>query len=229
MTITRMSGPLRLADLGLSYGTIATVLSRADVETRSRSRFDPPSLAGLLRWGLTTRYLREELVPQGWTFDNPRNLARTIHPSREFAIVATTGDAGTGTAEHEAGPRHSKGYATELAIRENGQLSFDFGSLVHTIQEVRAISVGRLQTWFLLFHVDQDLIHAELSLPEGFSDGRMTDWVERILLPPVPRYLPPSPNVPIDETDTLDETNIDETNIDGAFTVGVPTAGATTS
>lgn len=190
MTTTRVTGPGRLAGLGLSYGTIATVLGRADTEMMPLSTFDPPSLAGLLRWGLTTRCLREELVPQGWAFDNPRNLARTIHPSRAFAIVVTTGDAGTGTAEHEAGPRHSKGYATELAVRENGQLSFDFGSLVHTIAQVRAIKVGCLQTWFLLFHVDKYLVHAELSLPESFSEGRMTNWTERILLPPIPRYLP---------------------------------------
>ena len=188
MTMTRLSGTERLADLGLSYGTIATVLGKADVETRSRSRFDPPSLAGLIRWGLTTRYLREELVPEGWAFDNPRNLARTIHPSREFAIVATTGDAGTGVAGHDPGPAHIKGYATELAIRGNGQLAFDFGSLTHTIQEVRAIDVGQLQTWFLLFNVDEEVVHAELSLPEGFSEGRITNWIERILLPAIPRY-----------------------------------------
>lgn len=190
MTITRLSGPERLAELGLSYGTIAAVLSKADVETRSRSQFDPPSLAGLMRWGLTTRYLREELVPEGWSFDNPRNLARTIHPSREFAIVATTGDAGTGAAGHDPGPRHPKGYATELAIRANGQLAFDFGSLVHTIAEVRSIDAGQLQTWFLLFHVSDEAIHAELSLPEGFSEGRITNWIERILVAAIPRYQP---------------------------------------
>jgi hypothetical protein len=31
-------------------------------------------------------------------------------------------------------------------------------------------------------------VHAELSIPEGFADGRMTEWSERILLPAIPRW-----------------------------------------
>lgn len=194
---TRLSGPERLAELDLSVELLADVLLRVDAGTGDSNPLDPPIMAGLLRWGLTTRFLREELVRAGWTYDNPRNLARTIHPSGAFAVIVTTGDEATARAEREPGPRHPKGYATELAVLTNGQLAFDFGDVSELATANRILdnnglddnSVGlQPRTWFLLFHVDANAIHAELSIPEGFVGGRMTEWSERILLPPIPRW-----------------------------------------
>ena len=88
---------------------------------------DPPIMEGLTRWGRTNRFLREELIPAGWGFDNPRNLPRTIHPSGEFAIVATTGDELTGLAELLPATKYAKGYATAQAVGINEQLALDFG------------------------------------------------------------------------------------------------------
>jgi hypothetical protein len=73
-------GAERLAELDLSVEVVAAALRRADDAADACSALDPPILQGLLRWARTTRYLREELVPLGWSYDNPRNLARTIHP-----------------------------------------------------------------------------------------------------------------------------------------------------
>ncbi len=187
MLTTVLSGLERLAELGLSVEVIARALRRGDQQTATCTALDPPIMEGLLRWGRTTAFLREELIPAGWSFDNPRNLARTIHPSGEFAIVIATGDEGTGLAGQEAGPRHAKGYATEQAIHANGQLSFEFGSVLHVSQQGQAAGLGALQTWFLLYHAEPDCFRVELSLPEAFEGGRITRWTERILLPPVPR------------------------------------------
>ena len=145
MVTTVLSGLERLAELGLSVEVIARALRRGDQQTASCTALDPPIMEGLLRWGRTTAFLREELIPLGWSFDNPRNLARTIHPTGEFAIVIATGDEGTGLAGHEAGPRHAKGYATEQAIHANGQLSFEFGSLLHVSQQGQAAGLGALR------------------------------------------------------------------------------------
>ena len=131
MVTVQMSGPERLASLDLSTELIAQALRRADAESDTCTALDPPILEGLLRWARATRFLREALLPAGWSQDNPRNLARTIHPSGEFAIVLATGDEWTGRAEYQAGPRHARGYATEQAIYANGQLAFDFGPLTH--------------------------------------------------------------------------------------------------
>lgn len=187
MLTTVMSGCERLAELDLSVDVIARALRRADAETATCSDLDPPIMEGLLRWGRTTRYLREELIGQGWSFDNPRNLARTIHPSGDFAIVVATGDERTSHAEDKAGPKHAKGFATEQAIHANGQLSFEFGSLVHISPAGQAAGLGALRTWLLLYYAADDGFQVELSLPEGIDAGRITHWTERILLPALPR------------------------------------------
>ncbi|HXL95299.1 MAG TPA: hypothetical protein VN969_40755 [Streptosporangiaceae bacterium] len=172
----------RLADLGLSTDLIERVVRQADAEVSMCTELDPPILAGLTRWAKTSRFLREELIPLGWTYDNPRNLARTIHPDGEFAIVAATGDGLTGLADVLPGTRYRKGDATTAAVQANEQLAFDFGDFV-----TGTADPGAILTWVLLFHADEDEFRVELSLPDRIEDGRITRWAERIILPPFPR------------------------------------------
>jgi hypothetical protein len=171
----------RLAELGLTVEMIERVVRRADAEASTCTALDPPIMEGLTRWGRTNRYLREELVPAGWTFDNPRNLARTIHPSGQFAIVAATGDELTGLANLLPTTKYVRGDATAHAVQANfEQLTlFDLGP--------HDDDAGELLTWFLLFHSDEDEFRAELSLPTQIIEGRITGWAERIVLPPFPR------------------------------------------
>lgn len=170
----------RLAELGLTAPVLERVVRRADAEAQLCTAFDPPLLEGLTRWGRATRYLREELVPLGWRFDNPRNFARTIHPSGEFAIVVTTGDELTGVPGMSPGTKYPKGFATMLAVEANVQLSFDFGpDFFH--------NGAGIVTWLFMFHSDEREHRVELSLPGGFADGLITHWAERIILPPFPR------------------------------------------
>jgi len=179
----------RLAELGLNVEMIERAVRRADAEASMCTAFDPPIMEGLLRWGKTNRYLREELAGAGWRFDNPRNLPRTIHPSGEFAIVATTGDDLTGLAglTEEVLPttKYAKGYATAEAVARNGQLTLDFGDFDFGAGRTGDSPV--LQTWFLLFFVDDEAFRVEVSLPDRIIDGRITSWAERIILPPFPR------------------------------------------
>jgi hypothetical protein len=173
----------RLAELGVTAEILERVVRRADAEAQLCTAFDPPLLEGLTRWGRATRYLREELVPLGWAYDNPRNFARTIHPDGEFAIVITTGDELTGVPGTLPGTKYPKGFATMLAVEANVQLTFDFGSDFPPN--------GRdILTWFLMFHSDDQEYRVELSLPGGFAGGMITHWDERIILPPFPRQDP---------------------------------------
>ena len=173
----------RLADLGLSIGLIERVVRRADAEAAFCTRLDPPIMEGLTRWARTNRFLREELIPLGWGFDNPRNLPRTIHPDGQFAIVATTGDDVTGLAALLPAPKYAKGYATARAVEVNEQLTLDFGDFEAGGLPPR----DHLLTWLLLFRADDDGFHVELSLPDRIDDGRITRWAERIILPVFPR------------------------------------------
>jgi len=174
----------RLADLGLSVDLVERVVRQADAEVSMCTELGPPILAGLTRWAKTSRFLREELIPDGWTYDNPRNLARTIHPSGEFAIVAATGDELTGLADVLPGTRYRKGDATIAAVEANEQLAFDFPDLDVTDS---VAGTPAILTWVLLFHADEDEFRVELSLPDRIEDGRITRWAERIILPPFPR------------------------------------------
>jgi hypothetical protein len=176
----------RLAELGLNVEMVERVVRRADADASMCTAFDPPIMEGLMRWGRTNRYLREELTEAGWRFDNPRNLPRTIHPSGEFAIVATTGDDLTGLAEEFLPTtKYAKGYATAEAVAMNGQLALDFGDFDFGADRTADSAV--IQTWLMLFHVDEEAFRVEVSLPDGITDGRITSWAERIILPPFPR------------------------------------------
>lgn len=176
----------RLAELGLSVELVERVIRRADAEASTCTALDPPIMEGLTRWGRTTRFLREELIPAGWRYDNPRNLARTIHPSGEFAIVATSGDELTGLTDLLPTTKYPKGYATVRAVEHNEQLAFDFGDF-DLPGEARAVDAGALLTWFLMFRVDEQGLRVELSLPDAIVDGRISSWAERIVLPVLPR------------------------------------------
>jgi hypothetical protein len=175
----------RLAELGLTVELIERVVRRADAEASICTALDPPIMEGLTRWGRTNRFLREELLPVGWRFDNPRNLPRTIHPGGEFAIVAATGDELTGLADQLPATKYGKGDATVQAIEINDQLMLDFGDLGPGLDD--GDGSGDMLTWFLLFHVDDEGFRVELSLPDAIVDGRITSWAERIILPVLPR------------------------------------------
>jgi len=175
----------RLGEFGLDVSTVERVVRRADAEAGTCTALDPPIMEGLTRWGKTSRFLREELIPAGWTYDNPRNLARTIHPSGEFAIVAATGDERTGLPDMVPTTRYRKGDATVQAVTANEQLAFDFGESWNSMP--LGAGEGALLTWLLLFYADEHEFRAEVSLPNHIEDGLITGWAERIILPPFPR------------------------------------------
>ena len=175
---------IRLAELGLSMEIIERVLRRAEAEAATCTAFDPPIMAGFIRYGRTIRFLREELVPAGWEVDNPRNFCRTIDPSRKFALVATSGDEGTGNPDLTPTTKNPKGYATAHAVETNGQLALDFPGLE---VEEESVDVEQLATWFLLYRVTGQEFRAEISLPNAMVGGSISDWMERIILPAFPR------------------------------------------
>lgn len=177
----------KLAELGLTVELIERVVRRAEAEASMCTALDPPIMEGLTRWGRMNRFLREELLPMGWRFDNPRNLPRTIHPSGEFAIVATAGDELTGLAGLLPATKYLKGDATVQAVEVNEQLTLDFSDLHPGLDDGRPGGSGDVLTWLMLFHVEGEGFRVELSLPDAIVDGRITSWAERIILPVFPR------------------------------------------
>jgi hypothetical protein len=182
----------RLAELGLKLEILEFAVRGADGEARTYTALDPPNMAGMARYARTVRLLREHLIPLGWTYDNPRNLARTVSPDRRIAIIATLGDAATGVAHVSPSTRHEKGIATVEAVSRNFlqlTLPIDLGATGFVDTEDVETT-----TWVLLYSVTDTEIRAELSLPDSMVDGYIDTWLERIILPPVP--LQPAVGVP---------------------------------
>ena len=176
----------RLAELALTAGDLIGALIGADQEARTWTPLAPPMMAGLARWGKTNELLRARLVGRGWSHDNPKGLPRTISPGRDFAIVATTGDAVTGYPGASPSTKYAKGIQTVRAIGRNfHQLAFDFSD-PYTGEDFWAFGDDGddLATWLLLYHVTPDQVRAELSLGNGIDRrGHVSEWIERIILP----------------------------------------------
>lgn len=178
----------RLAQLGLKAEILEFALRGADAESRTYTLLDPPNMAGMARYARTVRLLREQLVPLGWSYDNPRNLARTVSPDRQVAIIATLGDAATGVPYVPPSTRYEKGVATVEAVSRNFlQLSLPIDLGDDLLDEP---DTDGLATWILLYNVTETEIRAELSLPDSMVDGYIDTWLERIILPPVPLATP---------------------------------------
>jgi hypothetical protein len=173
------AGPARLGELGLSVSDFDFVLSGADAEARTWTSLAPPVIAGMARWGKTNELLRVRLVPRGWTYDDPRNMPRTISPARDVALVAATGDGATGRPDVAARNLYARGVETVRAIGRGDQLAFDYPGL-------EPAAADDTDIWLLLYHPAGDEIRAELSRPHSISPGGYVDsWAERILLPPI--------------------------------------------
>jgi hypothetical protein len=180
----------RLAELGLKAEMLEFALRGADAEARMYTPLDPPNMQGMARYSRTVRLLREQLLPFGWSYDNPRNLARTVSPDRQVAIIATLGDAATGVPDVRPSTRYEKGIATVEAVSRNFlqlTLPIDLGDE----GPIDADADG-MATWMLLYHVTESEIRAELSLPDSMVDGFIDTWVERILLAPIPLQATPA-------------------------------------
>lgn len=201
----------RLAELGLTIELIERVVRRADAEASMCTALDPPMMEGLTRWGRMNRFLREELIPAGWRFDNPRNLPRTIHPSGEFAIVAATGDELTGLAGLLPATKYLKGDATVQAIVINEQLTLDFDDFAPGPDDIPVGGSGEMLTWFMMFHTEEEAFRVELSLPNAITDGRITSWAERIILPVFPRDDDRLTSPVTPDRDDLDEVVVEVT------------------
>lgn len=194
----RQKASHRLFSLGLEAEGLQRALLRADAEARLISDLEPPNAEGVTRYNKTNRFLREELLPSGWHPDNTQGYCRTVHPGREWAIVASSGDGDAGIWMPNRSPstKYRKGETTEKAVTQNfSQLSFDLGE---PFQFAAQDDDDTQVVWYLLYNVTEDNIFVELSLPDAIEGGRITHWAERIIFDPIGRAS--SGSLPIEET-----------------------------
>lgn len=174
----------RLARMGLTAEPLLHAARRWYLSAVSFTANHPPFGIGIAAWMEAVAALREGVLPLGWARSDEKNYALAIHPHGSIAINVATGDAGTGCPELNASNKAPKGISTADAITVN-QVQLELELPVPDLPHVRG-EEGPL-TWFLLLHRAATEVRCELSLPsEMSSDGRITRWQERIMLPSIP-------------------------------------------
>jgi hypothetical protein len=177
----------RLAAMGLSEELLAEAVRYAYAEKDRCTGNDALAAGGFTVWTKLLRFLREQLIPQGWSKGGLPDLESVIHPSRSFQIVPSSGNWATGDADRMPATKYPKGRRTAEVIADNGQFSLDIvGSTLEAKPEIK--------TFFLLTYEDEDKeeIRHELSIPTHMKiapnakRGRIDEFGSRIILSPIP-------------------------------------------
>ena len=175
-----------LRDFGVTSEAFRNTLNRARLEWATSTANDPPNLPGTIFWGTAVRYLRDELLPLGWTKDDPRNYSLVISPDGAKGISVATGTEDTGNPSPLARPttKSPKGTATIEAVENNAaQLELALGDIPARPMPLPDRREPPL-VYIFLIRIDRGEVFAELSLPLTMgSDGRPLLWRERIVIP----------------------------------------------
>lgn len=173
----------RLADLGLNEGPLLHAARRWHLAWSSFTSNHPPAGIGIASWTEGFGALREQLVSLGWERSDKCSYSLVVSPNGSIAINLAAGDAGTGRPECTPSNKARRGASTAEAISVNQQ-QLEFDLPVPDVPHVRG-EEGPM-TWFLLLFRSETDVRGELSLPADISDGRVTRWQERIILPSIP-------------------------------------------
>jgi len=166
---------------GLTEDAIQDVIMQGLHARTNCSPHHPRTFPGLAQWAETVRALRGKTAPLGWTYSDDNNFPLSIHPSESLVIVVQTGDRETGTRGTPSN-RAPKGANTEDAVAINMRQM----SLFDTIPDFTLNLDGdKPIMWVLLYHVAQNEIRFELSLPLKMVGGKIRSWQERIVFPPI--------------------------------------------
>ena len=193
----------RLHELDLTEELLVEVVRYALTFHAECTANDAPSAPGFLLWDKAIRGLRDRLAPQGWKAVTQQNYPTVVHPDGTFALTVAGGDQLTGDrrGKHPA-TRNDKGSATQDAVHQNQAVLWPVSP---------NLTPQAKQTWILLLRVDQahEEVRAELSLPSGIGDdGRISWWVERIILTASPYGLPSLQSSKDDDDDDGEEIEV---------------------
>jgi hypothetical protein len=172
-----------LGRVGITTELVMKARGRAQRDVDECTSLDPPGFRGSTRTARTIRYLREGLIPLGWTTDNTGNVAATVSPDGAIAIVVTSGNGDTGLESKTPKTKYPKGPVMHRRVRVNVQLSLFEPYLDEADEDATAART----TWLLLQYPDGNVVRAELSCPKSYDEtGRPNHWSDRLILPELP-------------------------------------------
>jgi hypothetical protein len=149
----------QLNELGLTEALLTKPARRAYDDVERCTGNDVASMARYLAWGKVLRYLRDELIPMGWSKGRHPELESIVSPDRSFRILSVGGNWATGTDQMPA-TLNDKGPLTGFAVDDNRQIAFDPSVL-------GGLSEDDMLTYFFLHYEDEhaEEIRLELSVP----------------------------------------------------------------
>lgn len=173
----------RLNAFGLTSEIFSRAVAVGDQEASNCTENDPVTLSGSVRWGRSTRSLRDDLLPQGWTRSTSDGIETVVHPDRSLAIAVARGDERTGVAGDESPKtKYSRGRAVQSRVLWNAQYSL-FEMPPQVVRAPRG-----LPTYFLLQYPTNQHVAYEVSLPEACDEtGRFSAYAERLVFAPYRR------------------------------------------
>jgi len=177
----------RLADFALTVDVLRDAVLAGEIARASCTANDPPAFPGFSAWAVTTRVLRELLMPEDWTKSDKGGFSTVISPDGLMAIVVATGDDSTGNSDKPPKTKFPRGPITQEAVQRNGQYDL-FASLVDPGRGTMPAETTGIPvvTWMLLIARKPNALQAELSLPAAIGDDlRVEKWNERIILPSI--------------------------------------------
>ena len=176
----------RLSNLGLSP-VILWEAAKAGYDSFSESSANaPPAGKGIVIWSNIIGRLRDSLIPEGWTKCDKGFFPTLAHLESAMAIVVMAGDDDTGLKDGNPKSRSPKGVSMRQAIEVNKHFSSLWQNPAWV--DVMGFTESPVRTWVLMHNAGPKLssfdeVRIEFSLPVGVTDGHVSAWDERILVP----------------------------------------------
>lgn len=173
-TFAGADAEVRLRQLGVPGNPVLVDAVRDGASGyRNTTPLHPVGYGGQRMWGETVNSVRRGLIPRGWEPETTSGVDLTVNRVLGVSIIVVAGDGSTG---REAMPPQFR-YDHPRVLRQilDGHLD--------TLLDQPA-QRPLWEVWFLLHHVAQISVNAELSRPTGIGpSGWVSGWFERILLP----------------------------------------------
>lgn len=163
---------------GLTPELLMQAVERGEALRDQATSLDAPTRGPMQAYYERVRHLRQALLPHGWTKNDDRNYCTVVSPCGRIAIGVATGTNGTGRPHPTPETCREMGTVTALRVAVNrAQLS---------LFPIDDTAVPAPWTWLLLSRREADVVHAELSLPDGTTDRNVVcTWQQRYLLEPL--------------------------------------------
>ena len=175
---------------GFSDLEIISIISQGYAGRQNTTSNHPRTYPGLAQWADTVRALRDVTLAKGWSKSDANNFPLSLHPNGNIVVAVQTGDVETGVRTGTPSNRAAKGKNTENAVYANEKQIGLFDGIPSLPDQDQLLNQT---TWVLLYYVAPNEIRFELSLPSKIVGGKIRQWSERLIFPPITIDMPIGP------------------------------------